>query len=373
MKLIHDFYQIAQESGGETAFEYALLLNKDHFIYRAHFPGNPITPGVCIIQLCKELMEHRMGKSLFLRRVENVKFLSVINPLEADRVQVAFSKVVPVNDGYKFSASVYREDVVFAKLSLCLESEMKHLGVCVLIPTYNNSRFLPAVLDAVLSRTSSVIVVNDGATDDTDQVLERYQATVKTVSYRKNRGKGYALRRGFDEAEALGYRYVITLDSDGQHAISDLPLFLEAIKQHPGAMIIGSRKLKQANMPKKNTFANRFSCFWFALQTGRKLPDTQTGFRLYPLAAMKQMRPFTSRYEAELELLVRAAWRNIPQIPIPIQVHYPPKGERITHFRPGADFLRISLLNTCLVCLALCYGYPSRLIRRLFHPKRVLP
>jgi glycosyltransferase involved in cell wall biosynthesis len=249
-------------------------------------------------------------------------------------------------------------------MELRLENEMKRLGVCLIIPTYNNSRFLPSVLDAALSCTSSVIVVNDGSTDDTDNILERYQTTVKIVSYRNNKGKGYALSRGFDKAEELGFRYAVTLDSDGQHAISDLPLFLEAIKKYPEAMIIGSRALKQENMPKKNSFANQFSNFWFTLQTGRKLPDTQTGFRLYPLAAMKKMRPFTSRYEAELELLVRSAWRNIPQIPVSIQVHYPPEGERITHFRPSADFLRISLLNTCFVFLAICYGYPSRLIRK---------
>jgi glycosyltransferase involved in cell wall biosynthesis len=252
-------------------------------------------------------------------------------------------------------------------MELPLENEMRSLGVCVIIPTYNNGRILPSVLDATLSHTSSVIVVNDGSTDETDKVLAQYQPTVKIVSCRKNKGKGYALSRGFDKAEELGFRYAVTLDSDGQHAISDLPLFLEAIKKHPEAMVIGSRKLKQENMPQKNTFANQFSNFWFTLQTGRKLPDTQTGFRLYPLAAMKKMRPFTSRYEAELELLVRSAWRNIPQIPVAIQVHYPPKEERITHFRPGVDFLRISLLNTCFVFLALCYGYPSRLIRRCFH------
>ncbi|MDR0700442.1 MAG: beta-hydroxyacyl-ACP dehydratase [Tannerella sp.] len=122
MKLIHDFYQIEQENGEETGFEYVLLLNKDHYIYSAHFPGNPVTPGVCIIQLCKELMEHRMGRSFFLKKTENVKFLSIINPLVVDRIQVAFTKIVPVEDGYRLSASVYRGTVVFTKLSLYLQA-----------------------------------------------------------------------------------------------------------------------------------------------------------------------------------------------------------------------------------------------------------
>jgi hypothetical protein len=101
------------------------------------------------------------------------------------------------------------------------------------------------------------------------------------------------------------------------------------------------------------------------VQTGIKLPDTQTGFRLYPLAHMKGMRAFTSRYEAELELLVRSAWKNIPLISIPVQVYYPEKDVRITHFRPGIDFLRISLLNTFFVFGAIFYGYPSRLFRKI--------
>ncbi|MDR2130205.1 MAG: glycosyltransferase family 2 protein [Odoribacteraceae bacterium] len=247
-----------------------------------------------------------------------------------------------------------------------LDNKMSEWRVCVIIPTYNNARFLPAVLDELLRYTSAIVVVNDGSTDDTAAVLARYQSSVAIVTCRKNRGKGDALGKGFEKAGELGYRYAITMDSDGQHEARDLALFLDALEAHPGAMIIGSRQLKQENMPGKNTFANHFSNFWYAVQTGRRLPDTQTGFRLYPLERMKKMRAFTSRYEAELEWLVRAAWRNIPQVTVPVNVHYLPAGERVTHFRPGVDFLRISLLNTGLVFGAILYGYPSRLIRALF-------
>jgi glycosyltransferase involved in cell wall biosynthesis len=241
------------------------------------------------------------------------------------------------------------------------------MDICIVIPTYNNQQFLMPVLDAVLKYTASVIVVNDGSTDSTNEVLAHYQSQINIVSYSPNRGKGYAIGRGFDKAEELGFSHVITMDSDGQHLAGDLPLFVEAIEKNPKALIIGSRLLKQKNMPGKNTFANKFSNFWFTLQTGIKLPDTQTGFRLYPLEQMKGMRSFTSRYEAELELLVRAAWSNIPLIPIPIHVYYPEKSERVSHFRPGMDFFRISLLNTLFVFVAIFYGYPSRFIRILLN------
>jgi len=241
------------------------------------------------------------------------------------------------------------------------------MDICVIIPTYNNQKTLAQTIDAVLKYLPSVIVVNDGSTDTTNEILTQYSNQINIISYSPNKGKGYALRQGFDKAKDLGFSYAITMDSDGQHLAEDLPLFIETIAKIPNAMIIGSRSFKQKNMPEKNTFANKFSNFWFAVQTGIRLPDTQTGFRLYPLVKMKKMRSFTNRYEAELELLVRSAWKNIKLIPISIQVYYPEKSERVTHFRPGIDFFRISLMNTLFVFVAIVYGYPSRLIRMLLN------
>jgi hypothetical protein len=117
-------------------------------------------------------------------------------------------------------------------------------------------------------------------------------------------------------------------------------------------------------MPAGNSFANRFSNFWFALQTLRRLPDTQTGFRVYPLEDLPPLWILTSRYEAELTLLVFSAWKGISLVPVPVQVSYPE--DRVTHFRPFWDFFRISVLNTVLCLLALIYGYPRMLLTRLF-------
>ena len=242
---------------------------------------------------------------------------------------------------------------------------MSNPKICVIIPTFNNVQTLSQVIDSVLEYISAIIVVNDGSTDGTLEILKHYQKKIEFVTYEKNRGKGFALRRGFDRAEQLGYTYAITIDSDGQHYASDIPKFVNAAHENPDALIVGSRNLEQDNMPRKNTFANKFSNFWFTVQTAHRLTDTQTGYRLYPLQKMKRLRPVTSRYEAELEILVRCAWRNIPIISIPIQVFYAPEGKRVTHFRPGVDFIRISLLNSILTLLAFLYGYPSMGIRYL--------
>ena len=232
---------------------------------------------------------------------------------------------------------------------------------CVIIPTYNNARTICRVVTAVKEYARNVIVVNDGSTDETGSLLADMGVTV--VDYGRNRGKGYALKAGFKKAIEAGFEYAITLDADGQHEAGDIPVLADAVERHPGCLIVGSRNLKADGMPAKNTFANRFSNFWFWVQTGIRLPDTQTGFRLYPLRKMGNLWWMTSRYEAELEMLVYAAWHGIGIVPVDVRVYYPP--ERVTHFRPTYDFIRISLLNTVLCFLSVVYGYPAKFIRAL--------
>jgi len=248
-----------------------------------------------------------------------------------------------------------------------IRNRLKDLGICVIIPTYNNAGTIIDVIRSVSEHCDDILVVCDGPTDGTEELVRQCVTPVHVIAYQPNKGKGTALVTGFREALKLGFRYAITLDSDGQHYADDIPAFVQTIAEHPDALLIGSRGLKHDNMPQKNTFANKFSNFWFTVQTGKKLPDTQTGYRLYPLRKMGKMRLITSRYEAELEMLVRSAWRNISIIPIPIKVYYPPQEERVSFFRPGKDFTRISILNTFFCFAAILYGYPSMLIRKIFN------
>lgn len=274
-----------------------------------------------------------------------------------------------------------------------LQERMQQLRLCVVIPTYNNQNTVADVIRDVLRYTSNVIVVNDGSTDRTAEILSGLSAVPNSdmpsvpslsaevpsehriplhptvVSYQPNRGKGYALKRGFDKAEELGFEGAITIDSDGQHFASEIERFVGYAEQNPGALLLGQRT-SEGDMPAKNSFANKFSNFWFTVQTAYRLNDTQNGFRLYPLAAMKGLRSVSSRYEAELEMLVRAAWKGIRIIPVPTRVYYPPEGERVTHFRPGKDFFRISVLNTLFTLLAIVYGYPSMFFHKLFAKKK---
>ena len=239
------------------------------------------------------------------------------------------------------------------------------LSVCVLIPTYNNDKTLRKVIEDALSYCPQTLVVNDGSTDNTESILKGFADRIISVSYPRNRGKGHALRKGLEEARRRGFTHAITLDSDGQHFPEDIPLFIRASQAHPEALIVGSRDLQAENMPGGNSFANRFSNFWFRLQTGLRLPDTQTGYRLYPLNRLPNLHWLSARYEAELMLLVASAWKNVPLLPVPVRVYYPPAGERVSHFRPFADFFRISLLNVGLSIAAVVYAWPQKLIRKL--------
>ena len=244
------------------------------------------------------------------------------------------------------------------------QQRLNDRGICIVIPTYNNEGTITAVVQATLQECRDVIVVNDGSTDGTRDILHGMEG-ITLVEYAENRGKGYALKCGFRRALQLGLAYAITLDGDGQHYPDDIALFLKANQQHPGALILGSRQMDGIERSLGSRFANEFSNFWFYVQTGRRLADTQTGYRLYPLKKLHGLELLTSRYEAELELLVQASWHGVEIVPINIKVYYPPLAERVSHFRPIRDFARISVLNTVLCFLAVVYGLPLRLWRWL--------
>lgn len=235
---------------------------------------------------------------------------------------------------------------------------------CVIIPTYNNHQTIEKVIRDVMEYTDQIIVVNDGSTDHTQEILDQF-SQLEIVSYRKNKGKGYALRQGFKYAWNKGYEYAISIDSDGQHFTSDLPKFIEAIDKNPNAIVIGNRNMEQEGIPGKSSFGNRFSNFWFKFETGIKMPDTQSGYRLYPLKPLSKMHFFTRKYEFEIEVIVRAAWKGVDVTSVPIQIYYAPKETRVSHFRPFRDFSRVSVLNTVLVFYALLVVKPFQFVRKL--------
>lgn len=223
--------------------------------------------------------------------------------------------------------------------------------VLVAVPVYNHAPTLRAVVLGLLERHPHVLVVDDGSDDLEPEVLAGLP--VRMVRHGRNRGKGAAIRTAALEARRQGMSHIVTIDADGQHDPADLPLFLEAVAADPLAVIVGARDFNTENVPGSSRFGRAFSNFWLRVQTGVILSDVQSGYRAYPLNVLENLRCTENRYSFEVEVLVRAAWAGFRLREVNIRVHYPPKGERVSHFGAFMDNARISLLNTRLTIRAI--------------------
>ncbi len=242
-----------------------------------------------------------------------------------------------------------------------LQTEFDTHKMCVIIPTYNNQKTVVQVIKDCMQYTKNVLVVNDGSTDNTHKIITSLPEKFEYLHYEKNKGKGFAMRTGFKKALELGYEHAITIDSDGQHYAKDLYAFIDNFEEN--AILIGSRNLAaEENVPQGSKVGNKISSFWFWVETGVKMPDTQSGFRLYPIKRFEKTIFFTTKYEFEIEVLVRSAWKDIAIKHVPIDVLYQGE-ERVSHFRPTKDFLRITFLNTVLVLAAALWYRPIQIIR----------
>jgi glycosyltransferase involved in cell wall biosynthesis len=227
-----------------------------------------------------------------------------------------------------------------------------------IIPTYNNAGTIAAVVAKTAEYLPDSIVVNDGSTDETKSVLARLaeaNARVHKIEFETNRGKGAALRAGFEKALALGFTHAITLDADGQHSAADIPAFLGSIALDPKALWIGDRVLEseRTGQPRRSAAGRRFGSFWYKFITGLDIRDTQCGFRAYPLQEIAALACKGDRYEFEQEALVKAAWNGILVKSVPVRLYYAPRNAAVSHFRPVRDFLRIFWVNSKAVMIKL--------------------
>jgi glycosyltransferase involved in cell wall biosynthesis len=232
----------------------------------------------------------------------------------------------------------------------------------IVIPTYNNSRTIADVIAGARKYNLPIYVVNDGSTDDTSSILEK-TPYVNLITFPKNRGKGAAFRKAFDDALAKGFTHAITIDADGQHLAEDIATFIQKINEEPDTLWIGERLLQvdgSLKQPPRSRFGRRFGAFWYKFYTGIPIRDTQCGFRVYPLKKIATTGCKRDRFEYEIEVLILAAWRGIPVKSIPIHMLYQPKEERVSHFRPIRDFMRISKVNS------------RAAITRIFFPTQLL-
>ena len=216
------------------------------------------------------------------------------------------------------------------------------MKVCVLIPCFNHVTTVAAVARSA-QEFFPVLVVDDGSTLPLPELPE-----CTLFALKPNCGKGAALRTGLQRAAELGFTHAITMDADGQHFAKDLPRFFAAAQAQPDALVVGVRDFFAAGCPTHRRRSNAVSTFWFRVETGVRLGDTQCGFRCYPLTLSQRLKARSGRYAFELEFMVRASWVGTPIVEVPVKCSYV-DGIRNSHFRPVKDLAHITIMNIGLV------------------------
>lgn len=215
------------------------------------------------------------------------------------------------------------------------------MSIVVVIPAYRETATIAGIVDRARQQVETVIVVDDGSDDDTADQAEA--AGARVLRQPVNQGKGVALWRGMQEALVQGAEAVITLDADGQHDPEDMPKLLDLHQRQPDRLIIAARLEHRDRAPSLRRFANGMADFWVSWAAGCPIRDTQSGFRLYPAALLRQLPPLKNErhgFVFESELLIRAGHLGHYPATVPIATLYHPQG-RLSHYQPWRDTLRI--------------------------------
>lgn len=221
-------------------------------------------------------------------------------------------------------------------------------GFAIVIPVYNHGQRIGQIIQKALTLDMPVFVVDDGSMDDTfDQIKDI--KSIHILRHHKNMGKGAALVTGFVEAAKIA-DWAVTFDADGQHDPSDALLMIQSIRSGERPIVVGVRTgMMGPDVPWTSRFGRKFSNFWVRVSGGPRVIDSQSGFRIYPLPEVLQLNIVAKRFQFEVEILVKASWKDMPVCEFPISVKYEQRGERISHFRPFVDFIRNSFTFTRLI------------------------
>jgi glycosyltransferase involved in cell wall biosynthesis len=206
--------------------------------------------------------------------------------------------------------------------------------ICVLIPAYNAQWTLGAVLEKVGSLDVDILVVDDGSSDETSRVA--LESGAHLLKHPLNLGKGAALRTGFESILQKDYRVVITLDADGQHDPGEIPFLLDVFQNVKPDILIASRAAKFYQMTFLRRFWNRLGVKAVARLCHSDITDSQSGFRLIRTEVLKEVDLSTSRFETELELLIKACKKGFSVLSLPVNTQKA-DGTASSHFRPVTD------------------------------------
>jgi glycosyltransferase involved in cell wall biosynthesis len=219
-----------------------------------------------------------------------------------------------------------------------------HFTIVIIVPVYNNVRTLKDILDRIDNTGIPVIVVNDGSTDNTLQVLEGWrsagvisQPSRIVLEHHRNLGKAAALLKGFSTAKDMGYTHAVTIDSDGQLDPEQIPDLIAVAQNYPDALVLGVRDVSRSDYPIKSRLGRLLSNYLIWLECGKFITDSQCGLRVYPLAMVSRLKCRARRYSYETEIITRAVWAGWNIREVPVNCRYFRHSERVSHFNPWLD------------------------------------
>ena len=242
---------------------------------------------------------------------------------------------------------------------------------CAIVPTYDNPETLRSVVERIGRHLPDVIVVDDGSATPGQDVCQSVQddQLARVIRLERNRGKGYAVRRGFEAAAKAGFTHAFQIDADGQHDLDAIPAFLEAATKSPEVAVFGA-PLYDASAPPVRLAARKITRFWVDFEAGRGvIEDAMVGFRIYPIAPSLALGLRSDRMAFDVEIAVLLAWAGIAIQNLPVRIRYLSEDEGgISHFRPVLDNLRLSWLHSRLCTIASlrwCLSWIVRPTRRI--------
>ena len=182
--------------------------------------------------------------------------------------------------------------------------------ICALIPFYNEEKFIEETVRKTAKFVDLIIAVNDGSTDKS-AVLIKNQEKVIVVRHEKNLGKGAAIKSGFEEALKQNCDLLITLDADMQHEPDYIPKFIEKANVESADLVVGNRRWNVSGMPPHRRLSNFLTSKLLTIKTGTKILDSQSGYRLFRCEKLPLLFPNFTGFEAESEILIKAARNNL--------------------------------------------------------------
>lgn len=212
------------------------------------------------------------------------------------------------------------------------------MNTAAVIPFHNEERFLEKLLYEVSQHVDVIIAVNDGSTDNSENIVRKFPKTILT-GFENNKGKGAALNAGFQKCIEVGIKYAVTLDADLQHDPKLIPNFLEELKS--ADIVIGNRLTRLKNMPIQRRASNLITSFLLTQKTGIKILDSQCGYRAYKTKILPDILPKSCGFEAESEIIINAARKNLRISFIEIPVIYGDEKSKMKAFAAITGFIRI--------------------------------